>query len=69
MNTLKCAWLGLEANSIRVYWIVGKDYKVEKETATQYKIRDEYECLRTVSKKTTALTGFTKDIYATSFEV
>ena len=67
MATLKCTWLGLEANKHSIYWVVGKDYAVEKETATQYKVKDECGFVRTVSKKTMALTGFTRECYATSF--
>lgn len=66
MTTLTCTRVGDNANEHLTYWILGKEYPV-RESTTMYFVKDERGFERKVSKKTMALTGFTKKIYATTF--
>ena len=66
MTTLTCTWIGKGANEHRTYWIIGKEYTA-RETKTMFMVKDEFGLERKVSKKTMALTGFTNEVFATTF--
>ena len=66
MTTLTCTWLGKDANKHGTYWILGKEYQA-RETKTMYMVKDEFDYEREISKKTMAETGYSKEVFATSF--